>query len=720
MITNVQLFDKHGNAPTGGPGRFVRLWGLHPDDLPPAPTPAKELEPFITTVLHEALPFIEDVPADSSSNTSAWHHEGVMEFPNSAAPVNLYKRIVPEEDLRTVLNSKDDVKSIDIKAVRSEVWNLRRSVHRDGQMLKTASWDEWERYFKDDHAQAELSFTPAIQSTQRLKSWKNVKDLKIIQGDHTWTNVTMAWEESVHKLPFPLKKRVFPVLQITASDENHASGAEFMIIQIAMRDGEAPGRYNAVLGAYTSVERLRLTADGVEWVMATASDAKGVLPPKLQQKAVPKKIAEDVDMFLGWVVKDRVNRPLVPKEQGDQQTSDQTQRLSPEPSNQQSQRPRSPTEKSNQFMRTFFKIRQERAELQGSQQPNNQADWQSSGQDRERTGIIECLRRSPQGLERASLMSHLVLTLQNHERIALREHLEIGKARNPRLVTQAQGQGNQQTREQANFNLHGRRRAQVPQAQGSALQIVQRLTHEVEEALVQAIEQREQAVSDSHDNRRAKNLQAHWDFIPFAQRIAHETQEAQEAQHQDETKSSRYAKISGLARKISVVLRFAIVVNGNLSARRQTVHEEYRQIRDQVVTRTERRDDKRTNDQGVVRVIDGAMNRAMDIYRDLIRDTQTLISQLGHIRVEAATFGQEHGTNQTIDEVIDEAMDQRISAYRLELTGDIEGAIKRAMVANRSLLTEIHDLLDQYLKILYEFVDDWEIPPQIEQACRPS
>ncbi|KAG5937803.1 hypothetical protein E4U60_001728 [Claviceps pazoutovae] len=309
MITKVELCGEAESAAPPGAGRFVRLWGLDTSDLPPSATPHKELAPFLTAVLHEALPFIDDVPTDATSTDSAWRPDGVKKFSNSVALVNLYKRVVPVKHLKLAMRGHDSANCVKPRRLRAETWSLRRSVHEDAEIPGTAGWKEWYRCFKEDHALAEKEFTPSVLSYRRMKSWK-CKDLKIVQGDHTWTNITLRWEESVHKLPFPLQKRVFPVLQITASDENHVDAAEFVVIQIPVRDIDAPGRNRAVLGAYTSVERLRRTANGVEWIMGTVSDAGGILPLALQKLAIPGQIAKDVDMFLTWIVEER-KKPAV-------------------------------------------------------------------------------------------------------------------------------------------------------------------------------------------------------------------------------------------------------------------------------------------------------------------------------------------------------------------------------------------------------------------------
>lgn len=62
---------------------------------------------------------------------------------------------------------------------------------------------------------------------------------------------------------------------------------------------------------YTSIERCRLLPDeNVEWVMATASDAKGSLPMFAQKMGVPGAVVKDVGLFIKWVGK---NRPFFRK-----------------------------------------------------------------------------------------------------------------------------------------------------------------------------------------------------------------------------------------------------------------------------------------------------------------------------------------------------------------------------------------------------------------------
>lgn len=59
---------------------------------------------------------------------------------------------------------------------------------------------------------------------------------------------------------------------------------------------------------YTSIERCKITPSGdVEWMMATASDAKGNLPMAVQKLGVPGAIVNDVGFFIKWIAEQRAS-----------------------------------------------------------------------------------------------------------------------------------------------------------------------------------------------------------------------------------------------------------------------------------------------------------------------------------------------------------------------------------------------------------------------------
>lgn len=284
-------------------GHLVRLWGIRDSQLPEKTATPEELTPFLTSLLLEACPFIGDVPgAQTSPFKSSWQSKGSRCFRHSKAPVNLYERTVPVGVLQGVAK-ENEVPHLKGGKMLPETWFLRRSVHEDSPVTGTASWHEWVRCFKERHAEAEKEFTPTVLSTRVNQEW-DCRGIEIELEGETWVDWTLKLEESVHKMPTPLKNRVFPVLQATAAAKGKR---EFMIVQIATeRSGEGvQDQSSNVLGAYTSIERLMETPDGVEWIMGTVSDAKGALPPWLQKMAMPGPVAKDVDKFLGWVATQR-------------------------------------------------------------------------------------------------------------------------------------------------------------------------------------------------------------------------------------------------------------------------------------------------------------------------------------------------------------------------------------------------------------------------------
>ena len=286
-------------------GPLVRLWGIQNAQLPPRNATGAELTPLLTSILLEAVPFIADVPsATQSPYTSSWKTKGSRHFPHSESSVFLYERTVPAEALHEVAR-EHHLPGLSGARLQPETWFLRRSVHEDSATEGTASWDEWVKCFKTSHAETEREFTPSVLSTRMDREW-DCQGVEVDLDGETWGDWTLKLEESVHKMPTPLRNRVFPVLQATASV---LGKRRFIVVQIAageaMGVGEAARRGGDVCGAYTSVEQLRETGDGIEWIMGTTSDAKGMLPAWVQRMATPGMVAKDVDMFLSWIAAHR-------------------------------------------------------------------------------------------------------------------------------------------------------------------------------------------------------------------------------------------------------------------------------------------------------------------------------------------------------------------------------------------------------------------------------
>ncbi|KAH7328657.1 hypothetical protein B0I35DRAFT_473338 [Stachybotrys elegans] len=289
------------------PGPWVRLWGVHTTQLPETSAQAEDVRSLLASLIEEALPFLDDAPTSHKpEQSSPWKYKSTKRYEHSDSPVDLYQRTVSARELQAVAKDHPEPLIRDAKH-SSETWFLRRSLHRNAAEAGTASWEEWVRYFKEKHAEAEKEFTPTVLRTRRLHEW-DCGALELPAGGSTWTDWTLKLEESEHKMPAPLHNRLFPVVQATcAARDRH----DFLVVQVAVRrtpeeDGGSGGGDGPVLGVYTSVERIRRTEEGsVEWLMATASDAAGVLPAWVQRAAVPGQIAKDVNMFLKWVATER-------------------------------------------------------------------------------------------------------------------------------------------------------------------------------------------------------------------------------------------------------------------------------------------------------------------------------------------------------------------------------------------------------------------------------
>lgn len=277
-------------------GPLVRLWGIQHSQLPSPSAKGDELKNLLSSLFNEAFPFIQGIPS-TTKPTTVWKPIGTKTYAASTAVVHLYSRTVPAEALQTIAKENESVK-VDAEKLAQETWFLRQSVHKDAAELGTASWEEFVQSFKKQHAEAELKFTDSIQSTHLFQEWDCSGVEVEVDGD-VWTDWTLKYEESVHKLPAPLNKRVFPVLQATASAKGRK---DVFIVQVYVDGGPtSPDAKDALRASYTSVERIREIGDGIEWTMGTVSNAKGNLPQWVQNMSIAGMVAKDVGMFLEWI-----------------------------------------------------------------------------------------------------------------------------------------------------------------------------------------------------------------------------------------------------------------------------------------------------------------------------------------------------------------------------------------------------------------------------------
>lgn len=335
-------------------GPLVRLWGISASRLPSPTASADDLTPFLLAILQEALPFIDGAaprtrrPDTDSSATAAakkfWKPKGVKSSPaDSAAPIEVSERVVGAGELETVVARAllDDATRKKTQArLGNEAWACRRSVHEDKAQKGTASWAEFVRCFRDEHAAAEDGFTPAVIATCEALGWDcaGVGSVDVAEGEEDrgassdgrqrWGRFTLKVVEMRHKVGRPvLKDRTFPVLQLTATTVPTAGKErEFVVISIPVPDfgtseaSQLAREKGAQIAAYVSVERLRVLdahdqqqggkAGEIEWLMATAGNAGGLLPSWVQNMAMPGIIWKDVPLFLKWIAGERLKKDI--------------------------------------------------------------------------------------------------------------------------------------------------------------------------------------------------------------------------------------------------------------------------------------------------------------------------------------------------------------------------------------------------------------------------
>ncbi|XXG93974.1 hypothetical protein Hte_000224 [Hypoxylon texense] len=321
-----------------GLGPLVRLWGLRTEQLPAATASADELAPLLMAILQEAVPFIDSAApkASAAPDPKLWRRKGTHSHADSAAKVEVLERAVPAADLERIAAAAAAAAASSSssgggsgsgsgsggkpKAAGSETWCCRRSVHADKAEKGTASWAEFDRCFRQHHAESERAFTPACLDAREALRW-DCAGVEAHEGGLAWTDFRLVVEEMRHRIGKPvLKDRTFPVLQMACRVADGGEGAreEFVVVSIPVPDfaksekSTLAAEKGAQVATYVSVERIRKLdgedgdGDGsIEWLMATASDAGGVLPAWVQNLAAPGVIWKDVPLFLGWIAKER-------------------------------------------------------------------------------------------------------------------------------------------------------------------------------------------------------------------------------------------------------------------------------------------------------------------------------------------------------------------------------------------------------------------------------
>ncbi|KAF7938150.1 hypothetical protein BELL_0045g00130 [Botrytis elliptica] len=316
-------------------GPWIRLNGLSYSQLPEAGIgieaasgaikplnggghPTRNAKTFITAVLEEAIPFLNGMV----QNEPPW------KLLKSKTDVQLYKRVVSKEELDYCNGTHD--KATEKANEEGETWFARRSIHENKAEANTASWDEFTLHIKQEHFEREKDWCHSVLASSRRAMYWETSDFEIVAGGKQWNNISMEVVEMIHKPPV-VSERKFPEVLITAS-LNEPGQREFLVISIPITDSANARSQNSsfqesgfasakkkgqVVGAYASIERCCLrpspnsTVGEIEWIMATASDAKGWIPQLIQKPNIPGQIQKDVSMYMRWVEDQRTSIPDV-------------------------------------------------------------------------------------------------------------------------------------------------------------------------------------------------------------------------------------------------------------------------------------------------------------------------------------------------------------------------------------------------------------------------
>ena len=191
-------------------------------------------------------------------------------------------------------------------------------MHVNKREAGTADFAEFDTGLRQEHSVHEMDYTPDVFDAHEVLSWDAEITAALENGDNGSPHITdlsMRIYEMCHMLPIPLQPRVFAVLVAHAK----TGPDSFVVVQIPIdiksvpaafysngrnvKEGTSPEkRKEPVIGIYTSIERCKLLETGeVEWLMATASDARGVLPMWMQKLGTPPALVKDVGLFMKWI-----------------------------------------------------------------------------------------------------------------------------------------------------------------------------------------------------------------------------------------------------------------------------------------------------------------------------------------------------------------------------------------------------------------------------------
>jgi hypothetical protein len=308
-----------------------------------------DLLPFMVTLLNDGMDFLSPVKLPAR-----FKHHSLKNAPPSASDVEVLTYSVSASSLNEVpwkspgperrnssastngAGMSNTVRRTKPETIGPEHWFTRRSIHKnisskDTQQPGHAQWQEFVFGLRDNHSKHEEEFTPTLFDARKVVDWAGQVRKLEEEGSlnrEGYRDATMSIYEMCHEVPKPLSPRMFAVLVITASVVGQRwmeSGDEEQFVAVTVPVYLPPGtkaafyssfrnykegenekqKSHVVQGLYCAVETCTLRKKGdseeVDWIMGTASDAKGNLPMFIQKLALPGAVPKDVSYFMKWI-----------------------------------------------------------------------------------------------------------------------------------------------------------------------------------------------------------------------------------------------------------------------------------------------------------------------------------------------------------------------------------------------------------------------------------
>ncbi|KAK5075674.1 hypothetical protein LTR70_010022 [Exophiala xenobiotica] len=326
---------------------MIRLAPVPFEDLPDHPSfgsgdsnKRPDLLRFALTLLDQGRSLVQPTQFNLSFKSHSQKSS-----PPSNNEIEILSATVPAADIEKLPWSSDEILRSKPANVEDEHWYARRSYHHNhpskNNAAGTGSWQEFVYGLRDQHSKHEYDFSPSIYDARLICNWNEqinqlFSSLSRSESDRpNYTDATMAIYEMCHSLPSIIGPRCFPVLVITAS----CSADEFIAVTVPVDISSFSSSFysngrnrkegadhqlkkSVTLGEYCAVERVvKYTGqtthadkegrthnhgeagEDIEWIMATASHARGNIPMAMQRLGIPGAVAKDVGLFLKWIHK---------------------------------------------------------------------------------------------------------------------------------------------------------------------------------------------------------------------------------------------------------------------------------------------------------------------------------------------------------------------------------------------------------------------------------